>query len=190
MIFDMLEYHRMIDEKNISLIYGGEVWDDSIEVIAATLRNRMESDGVSAGVASSVFSIFVELLNNVLMYSACREPHESLDSDDTSAASGAFLLGVRDKTYFVQSGNVMKSESVKLVKSRIDHLNSLDKDEIRNFYREKIKSKDTNPESRGGGVGLIEIARRASSKIEYSFKPYNEGLTFFEMLVAIDLKEK
>jgi hypothetical protein len=48
-----------------------------------------------------------------------------------------------------------------------------------------MKHEDNNPESRGAGLGLTEIARRAASKIEYEFIPYGEGLSYFTMYVAI-----
>jgi hypothetical protein len=79
----------------------------------------------------------------------------------------------------------MKIESAELVKNRIEHLNSLDKQELRKYYKEQMKSENTNAESKGAGIGLTEIAKRASKPIEYDFTPYDEGLTFFTMCVTI-----
>jgi hypothetical protein len=80
---------------------------------------------------------------------------------------------------------VIKNSSIGLLKDRIDFLNTLDKKELRQFYKEQMKHEDNNPESRGAGLGLTEIARRAASKIEYEFTPYGEGLSYFTMYVAI-----
>jgi hypothetical protein len=79
----------------------------------------------------------------------------------------------------------MKTSSVELLKSRIDHLNTLDKQQLRQFFKEQRKAEDNNPESKGGGIGLIEVARRATSKIEYEFIPREDGTTYFTMYVTI-----
>lgn len=56
---------------------------------------------------------------------------------------------------------------------------------MRKYYKERIKAENDNPESRGAGLGLIEIAKRASSKIEYSFTDMDETSSFFTMYVTI-----
>jgi len=48
-----------------------------------------------------------------------------------------------------------------------------------------MKSENDNPESKGAGLGLTEIARRATSKIEYEFLPYGEDLSYFTMYVTV-----
>lgn len=185
MLFDMLAYYKMIQELNINIIYSGPIWTDGIEGIGGTLRKRLEFDELPFSASQSVFSVFVEQMNNMLMYSAEKEKFHESDAKQLDVAKGVFVLGVQDKSYFIQSGNVMKKDSMELIKNRIDHLNTLDKTELRKFYKEQIKIEDANPESKGAGLGLIEIARRASSKIEYTFTTLDDGLIFFTMFVTI-----
>ncbi len=189
MLADMLDYYRMIVDNNVNIIYSGPIWAEGIEGIGGTLRKRLEFDELPLSASQSVFSVFVEQMNNMLMYSAEKEMFEtkkgSAESERREVSKGLFILGSRDKKYFVQSGNVIRESMVEFIRSRIDHLNSLDKVELRKFYKEQMKSENLNPESRGAGLGMIEIARRASSKIEYSFVPYSAGQTFFSMYVTI-----
>lgn len=185
MIVDMFEYYNMVKKLNIDIVYSGPVWANGIEGIGGTLKKRFEFDELPLSAAQSVFSVFVEQMNNMLMYSAEKEHFSHLDNDHSEVPKGVFILCVRDKTYFVQSGNVVKNEDVEALKNRIDYLNTLDKAGLRKFYKEQIKSKHTYPEYKGAGLGLIEIARRASAKIEYSFTPLEDGLAFFSMHVTI-----
>lgn len=185
MILDMLEYYNMLMGKNISIIYSGPIWADGVEGIGQTLKQRLAFDELPLSSSKAVFSVFVEQMNNMLMYSAEKEQFRASEDKLMDISKGVFVLGAKDKTYFVQTGNVIKAESVELIKSRIAHLNTLDKAGLRKYYKEQIKNENTNPESKGAGIGLIEIARRASSPIEYDFKPYGVGLTFFTMFVTI-----
>lgn len=185
MIFDMLDYCKMLQKNHLSIIYSGPLWAEGVEGIAETLKKRLAYDELPLPSSQAVFSVFVEQMNNMLMYSTEKEISETPDDKLLETPKGAFVLGVHERVYFLQSGNVMKSEKVEDVRTCIDFLNSLDKKGLRQYYKEKIKTENTNPESRGAGLGLIEIAKRASSKIEYDFTPLEDNMTFFSMYVEI-----
>ena len=185
MIMDMIGWHRTLNDKNISLVYSGPLWSEGIAGIAGTLKKHLEFDRITAETSQEVFSVFVEQMNNMLMYSAEKEQLKTADGNFIESPKGTFILGKKDNAYFVQTGNIMKNESVEFVKKKLDYLNTLDKKAVRQFYKEKMRLEDDNPESRGSGLGFIEIARRISSKIEYSFTPYDEGFTFFTLYVTI-----
>lgn len=185
MIVDMLEYYKMIKKFNIDIIYSGPLWSDGIEGIADTLKKRLEFDNLPLSASQSVFSVFIEQMNNMLMYSMEKEQFGNDDDRKEDISKGVFILGTKNKIYFVQSGNVMKSESVEPLKNKIDYLNTLDKAALRKYYKEQIKHENTNPESKGAGLGFIEIARRASSPIEYLFTPLDDGFVFFSTFITI-----
>lgn len=186
MILNMLEYYKMIRENNISIIYNGPIWADGVEGIGQTLRKRLEIEDLPLPISQSVFSVFIEQMYNILHYSADKETVFSEHAGkEFEMASGVFMLGVMDKKYFIQCGNKIKNEHMQLVKQRIDHLNTLDKTELRKYYKERIRAENDNPESKGAGIGLIEIARRASSKMEYEFTPLEDGYSFFTLFVTV-----
>lgn len=180
--FDMLEYYEMVRKHNINIIYSGPIWGDGVEGIGTTIRKRLEFDDFPLTASKSVFTVFVEQMNNMLLYSAEKSTH---NSKELEVSSGVFVLGTQDMVYYLKTGNVMRNGSIDLLKSRIDHLNSLDKEGLKKYYKEQIRSENSNSDSLGAGIGLTEIAKRASSKIMYDFKPYAEGLSFFSMFVTI-----
>ena len=181
----MLDYYTIMKEYNISVIYNGSLWSEGIEGYAETLKRRLAFDNLPMGASHAVFAVFIEQMNNMLMYSEEREAHGRLGDEEKKIPKGLFLLGESDVDYFLQSGNVIKSANVARMKERIDFLNSLDRVQLKSYYIEQLKSVNTNPESKGAGLGLIEIAKRASAPIEYSFIPFSDGLQFFTMLVKL-----
>lgn len=185
MILDMLKYYNMVKEKGLNIIYSGPIWANGVEGLSQTLRKRLEFDALPLSAAQAVFSVFVEQMNNMLMYSTDIAQFQHQDGSGFGVASGVFVLGSKNKQYFLQSGNLMHSRHVPAVKARIDFLNTLDKAELRQYYREQLRAENPNTESRGAGLGLIEIARRASSKIEYSFEERGSGQTFLTMFITI-----
>jgi len=187
-MFDMMEYHKKLRESRITLVYSGPLWAEGIAGVASTLKKRLEYDNLPLETSQEVFSVFVEQMNNMLSYSAEKAQFEA-DELHSEAPKGTFVLGTRGDHYFIQTGNVMANHTVELVREKIDHINSLDKKELRKYYKQKRLEND-NPESRGAGLGIIEIARRASGKLEYTFVPYEEGYTFFTLFVTIGGEEE
>ena len=181
MIDNMLDFYNMTKKHDVDIIYTGSLWADGIEGLGTTLRRQMEFEDMSLPASLAVFSVFVELMNNMLMYSI-----EKMDIEGHPGVSkGAFILASKNKIYSAQSGNMIKTDNVEHIKNRIDYLNSLDKPAVRKFYKEKIKEKDVNSDSKGAGLGLIEIARRASAPIEYEFTPCGDDLTFMTISVTV-----
>ena len=198
MIIDMLNWHKMLSEKKITLIYSGPLWSEGIGGIAGALKKKLEFDKIPLNTSQEVFSVFVEQMNNMLMYSAEKENFNVSEDEITESPKGTFILGTvnnfdekiqNKKVYFIQTGNVMRKSSVDLVKKRIDYLNTLDKNELRKYFKEQMRQEDDNPESKGAGLGLIEIARRISSKIEYEFDHYDDEHAFFSLYVTIGGKK-
>ena len=185
MIFNMLDYCRMLQKNHLSIIYSGPLWAGGVEGIAETLKKRLAFDELPLKSSQAVFSVFVEQMNNMLMYSTEKSSFETSNKNQLETPRGAFVLGVHENIYFLQSGNLMKTEKVEDIRSKIDYLNTLDKKELRQYFKEQIKKENTNPDSRGAGLGLIEIAKRASSRIEYDFTPLEDNMTFFAMYVEI-----
>jgi hypothetical protein len=60
----------------------------------------------------------------------------------------------------------------------LEHLRSLDRDELKAYYKEKLRE-PPEEESKGATIGLIEIARRASEPIEFDFLDIDESQAFF-----------
>lgn len=185
MILDIFEIYNLFREKGMDIIYSGPIWPNGLEGIADMLRSRLKFDELSLSVEQAVFSVFVEQMNNMLMYSKDKQEIETSGGEKKQVPKGIFVLGIKDAKYFLESGNIILRENVQFLKEKIDYLNTLDKVQLRKYYKEQLKQENNNPESRGAGLGMIEIARRASSPIEYEFRELDDGKIFFSMFVTI-----
>jgi len=177
MIMNLMDWHKIQREKKIDVMYSGPLWSEGIGEIARTLQKHLEHDKVPPKNSQEIVSVFIEQLNNMLMYSA-----ENIEE----YPGGSFIMGKTGSCFYIQTGNVMKEETVNMIKERIDYLNSLNKDDIRKYYKEQMKLEDRNPDSKGSGLGFIEIARRINSKMKYSFENYKSGLVFFTLYVTME----
>jgi len=175
-------YMKILSELDIDIIYSGPMWDDGIKGLSEMVRARLDKDEISENSARAVFSVFVEQVTNMLMYS---EEKEIYPKSEKPVPVGLLVLGHKDDLFFVQTKNHIKNENAELIKERIDYLNTLDKKELRRHHRQKLNEENDNPESRGAGLGFIEIARRAANPIGYEFEKIDETLSSFTMYVEI-----
>jgi hypothetical protein len=189
-MIDMNEYNGMLKNLNINIIYSGPMWQIGIKGIADMVQTRLQIDDVSENAAKSIFSVFVEQITNVLMYSVEKKRFPQPGKNPIDISIGTLFLGYKEQTYFIQTGNAIKSENAELLKNRIDYLNTLDKKGLRQYHRERMAAENDNPESQGAGLGLIEIARRATAPIEYRFEPIDESISYFTMYVEIEQERK
>ena len=188
-MLDMSEYVGVVEKLNIKVIYNGPMWDDGIKGLAEMVKTHLSHDQIQGSASKAIFSVFVEQVTNMLMYSAEKEQYsQPPDYIPVDVSIGTLIMGNKtDKrdTFFVQTKNAVKDESIAFLKERIDYLNTLGKAELRQLHRESVRGENVNPESQGAGLGLIEIARRATAPIGYSFEPIADGSSFFTMYVEI-----
>jgi len=189
-MIDLKEYKGLLNKLNIDIIYSGPMWQEGIKGIADMVKTRLLIDDVAENAAKSIFSVFVEQITNVLMYSVEKKHFPQPDKNRTDISVGMLILGLTERTYFIQTGNAVQNKSMEWIKSIIDHLNTLDKKALRQFHRERLVAENDNPESRGAGLGLIEIARRATSPIAYKFEPMDNGISYFTLYVEINQERK
>jgi len=188
-MLDMSEYAGVVEKLNIKVIYSGPMWEDGIKGLAEMVKTHLSHDQLPGTASKAIFSVFVEQVTNMLMHSAEKEQYsQPPDYEIVDVSIGTVIMGNKtDKrgTFFVQTKNAVRNETIDFLKERIDYLNSLDKQGLRQFYKEMVRNENINTESQGAGLGLIEIARRATAPIGYSFEPISDGLSFFTMYVEI-----
>ncbi|MCL2813897.1 MAG: SiaB family protein kinase [Oscillospiraceae bacterium] len=189
-MLDMKKYNEIMEKLNIKVIYSGPMWEDGIKGLAEMVKTHLSHDQLTGNASKAVFSVFVEQVTNMLMYSAEKKQYsQPPDYKIFDVSMGTVIMGNRtDKrdTFFVQTKNAVKDENVGFLTKKLDYLNTLDKKELRQLYREMVRNDNSdNPESQGAGLGLIEIARRATAPLGYAFEPISEGMSFFTLYVEI-----
>jgi len=182
MQFDLLNFHEVMKKDSVMFCYSGPISQATIEGIGKTLRMNMEIEEAGFNVSQSVFSIFVEQMQNVLNYSA-----ENLSRDkepDKELRVGILVISHVEDGFAVYCGNLIYNNDVDKLKEKIESVRDLNKEELKQLYKKKRKE-STDSESKGAGLGLIEMARKAGQPIEYGLTSVNDIYTFFSIKVVV-----
>jgi hypothetical protein len=175
---DLLALQKQFSEQGILMSFNGSFTHGIIEEIGNAIRRYLEGANLSSGAITDVFAVYIEQTQNVKNYLDRRRLVAQAHND------AVIVVAFRDGMYQVSSGNAIALEDVADLRSRLDTISSLDKDGLRKLYKERLRAPH-DPAAFGAGLGLIDIARRASAKLEYSFLPMDDDFAFFCLAVSV-----
>jgi hypothetical protein len=110
--------------------------------------------------------------------------------DETAADQGdkirsaIFMIGKQEGQYNIITGNYIVNENVSGLKKRLDDVNSLTKEELKDYYKQILNNGEMSLKG-GGGLGMIDIARKTGEKLGYTFQQIDEKLSFFSLNIKI-----
>jgi hypothetical protein len=164
----------------IIVSHFGEFSQDLVNSLSTGIEDTMLESGDKKGVVKRMFSILVEGLQNIRI-------HGERD-EDNNQISFLIVLQTEDE-YKVTFGNLIKSENTYKIIERIDTLNEMDPDQVKELYME-VLSNGIMSNKGGAGLGFITMALKAKSKINYESQEVSEALTFFSVNILLERTKK
>ncbi len=163
--------HNLIKVDNIQLIQKGNFSQEALRPLITMVNNNIAG---KKNFQRKIFHLIVELIQNISL-------HSYKESDKNDAI---FLMGVKNSTYYLSTGNYIMNKDVDGLKQYLHKLNTLDYSALSELYRETLVI-DRDEDLKGGGLGLIDIERETKENIHFKFYKVDENLTFFSLLVKI-----
>jgi hypothetical protein len=177
---DLLHIRNALRENGILISFSGRLSQALIEEYGEAVKKYLESEEVPKNDIYQTFAVFIEQTQNIKNYCSSK-----LESENYEEISGSCIvtIGKTESSHFIYSGNLLENEDIPKLVRKLDLLKTLDKTQLKQLYKETLK-KDFQPEETGAGIGLIDIARKASMPLEYSITEVGNSLSFF-MLKAV-----
>jgi hypothetical protein len=147
------------------------------------LLNRMaallDKRGMNITIRKKVYAAMVESLENIYKH------QDHISDDQAFLPKFSLFFDAQNLSMFVS--NSILNHKVSLLKNKLDKVNSLDKEGLKDLYKNTILSGNVSPKG-GAGLGIINIAKVSENKIRYSFTPINEKYSYFMLNVLISHK--
>jgi hypothetical protein len=174
-IYDL---HQLMVSHKVILVYEGDFTQETTKSILTMAERNLESSGEDSGIKKKIFNVMVEALQNIVKHS------EDGKEGEVSTHAAIFLIGHAKSKYSIMSGNPVRNENIPNLKNALDRINSLDKDGLKELYKDIIKNTSLSDKG-GAGLGFVDMARKSGEKLEWSFIPMNEESSFFCLKVNI-----
>lgn len=178
---DLYLLRETYNEKCISLCFNGPFSQGMIEEIGSALRSYLNTEDASTSSSLDVFGVYIEIAQNIRQYSSLRGYRE------TDACATVVIGRNNDGNHVISAGNVIEIDDGKILADRINFLAQLDKAQLKAVYKEQLRQpRDENNPDSNAGLGLIDIARKASQPFTCELRPIQSGSRmFFSLRVVI-----
>ena len=181
MSFNVESYFSDASNGNLIHFYKGNIDSDLINKVLDTVEGKLIKGNEHSKLRKKVYNVLVESLQN-LYHHVDKVPEDF--EDQTSAKFGILKVIKVENGYRIITGNFVQADNVQKLEEKIKRINRSSHEEITELYKfilnhQRISSKG------GGGLGLVDIARKTGNKLEYLFKEYNENSSFFYLNIMI-----
>lgn len=176
--------YDQMNQGEVVVAYKGSI---NAEVIADTLslvEEKLVDSDINNSVKKKLYNVLVEGLQN--LYHHVDMPKEmNKFSNSTDSNYGIFILNQDGNGFKISTGNFVKHVRINEIKEKIDKINSLSSEELKDFYKFVLNNQKFS-EKGGGGLGLIDMARKTGNRIEYRFFKYDNEFDFFNLTLHIN----
>jgi hypothetical protein len=173
------EFYKTMKAHEISLVYEGEITHQITKAFTSLTESNMAKEEESGSVQRKVFHVMVECLQNI-----SKHADDFAANDFLYAGRGIFMVSKGETEYTVTTGNALDNSRIEELKTMLEKINSLDKEELNELYKKQIKEGRLS-EKGGAGLGFIDIKRKTGKSLEYHFLPISEGISFFLLTSTI-----
>ncbi|HET6246029.1 MAG: hypothetical protein H0V01_10185 [Bacteroidetes bacterium] len=180
-MLDIFDFYEKMERNNILLSFKGHITSELLTSILQIMESKMDHLQEEPKVKKKVYNVLVECLQNL---------YHHLDVKTTDVGnceiprSAIFMIGKIDNQYTIITGNYIQNKNVEFLKKRIDEINLMSKDELKTFYKLILNNGEMSDKG-GGGLGMIDIARKSGEKLNYDFVPIDDITHFFSLNVKI-----
>ncbi|MCX6325289.1 MAG: SiaB family protein kinase [Bacteroidia bacterium] len=182
MSFNIENYLSDQSTGNNILLYKGNVDSDVINHVLDTVEDKMVEINEQPKLRKKVYNVLVESLQN-LYHHVDRVPDDF--EDQTSEKFGLLVINKVEGGYRIITGNFIHSENIEKLEEKIKRINRSSREEIKELYKFILNHQRISAKG-GGGLGLVDIARKTGNKLEYAFSEYNDKYSFFYLDILVN----
>jgi len=168
-----------MERNNILLSFKGEITSELLTSILQIMENKMDNIKEEPKIRKKVYNVLVECLQNLYHHM-----DEVAEKDKDNIRSAIFTIGKVGDTYIIITGNYILNENINGLKNRLDEVNALNKEELKEYYKKVLNNGEMSLKG-GGGLGMIDIARKTGEKLEYNFLEIDNKVSFFTLNIKI-----
>jgi hypothetical protein len=181
---ELFDIRSALGKQAINFAYSGYVTETVLSGVGDAIKQKLALDDADTKTLRSVFAVFVEAMQNMIRYSAEKVPNSVAEQPLSEMRYGVLTIGREGDDYVVHAGNLVARSDVERLRARLSQIRAMNEAELRALYKERLRA---GPEegSKGAGLGLIEIARRASRPIEFDFTDVDDKHAFFTLKASV-----
>jgi hypothetical protein len=166
---ELIQYirNRLIEER-LMFAFRGEINNSNTISLLSLLEKEMENSDYGLKARKRLFMFVLENLQNISRHG------------ESCSYSGMSLVqySKTDDGYTITTGNIVKDQVAKNLSSRLEQINKLTTEELKELYKQVLCSSELSSKG-GAGLGLFEMANKTGNKLDYDFIPKADDYSYF-----------
>lgn len=172
------DHFRDIEKDDLEYVYRGEVTAHLVMSILELAKSNLAKADDTRKMRSRIYYIMGEGLQNITAHQAT--------GGDAADSSAIVVIYKKRHKYIIATGNLMNRTSEAALREKLEKINHLDAEGLKEFSRE-IRTMVGFNEDGGASLGLIEMAKRSGNKLDYLIKPVDDAHSYFYLTTEIDI---
>lgn len=177
LVLPLHDYYIQVVRDNTLIFYKGSFDEKVIAVVSQSIRRNVTEN---PSVAKKVFSVFVELAQNIAFYSAERNV---INNQTKGAGIGLVVVNDYPSHYTIKAGNLVTNKDSIRLATKCTSINSLNRDGLRQLKRRHRNMPSVNKDS--GNIGLIQVALLGNSPLRINLQTIDANFSFFSVEIDV-----
>jgi hypothetical protein len=179
---NIYDFYEQMERSNIMLSFKGDITSQLLTSVLQIMESKLDDMQEEPRIKKKVYNVLVECLQN--LYHHMDEDKQLSVNNAETYRSAIFMIGKIDNHYSVITGNYIRVDNINALKTKLDGINALSKEELKEYYKAVLNNGEMSVKG-GGGLGMIDIARKTGQKLDYHFMPVDDKYSFFSLNIKI-----
>jgi hypothetical protein len=167
---------------DVLLAFKGDITSDILSNTLNIIECKLDRLSVKSSVKKRIYHVLVESLQN--LYHHVDQPR-NIEGISENERFGCYMLSMLENKVLISTANFVQKDKKRDLENRIREINSATKEELKLKYKEILNNQSFS-EKGGGGLGLMDIARKTGNKLDYDFSSVNDDYYFFRLDVFVN----
>ena len=160
---------------NLLLTHLGEMKSDTITNISEKVESKLFEVSAAKKNIKNIFNILIEGLQNI-------KNHGEFGLENNQISF--FHMYDLEDSFICNFSNLIDNNSIEKISKNIDHLNTLERPELKALYLETLTNGQISKKG-GAGLGIIIMAMKSKNKIGYKTFSIENNLSIISINVKI-----
>ncbi len=169
------KFRKQVAENEIMLSYNGIISQEIILALLDMTEKKLDSSKAEKGLKSRLFNVMVRCLQNITFHAERNAYYKS---------SNFTISRLKDGGYVIYSGNAVRKDKVAKLKKKLILINQMTENDLHEFYKLWLTSRELN-DKKGIGLGLIDIARKTGSDLDFDFEDIDQNYSYFALRTVV-----
>ncbi len=166
---EFLEDFYELLSSEVIVAYRGTFEKKVLSVLAKNIESSVKDNLV---LKRKFFRIFLEFAQNIAYYSS----EQVITSENEKSGTGMLILKHgKNNNYVFLSGNMVENNMLDYIDDRVEYINSLDREALREYKREQYKLVEAGVKS---NLGILQIVLISGNPIVVKTMPISDKESF------------